>query len=141
MLEDEEEPHLNTDQVGCERNGSRVESPSANMPIVTGPKTPNTFFGTKILELGDGDHSPEWEARETEGTPRRIAGFTGDRQGRQGETEPPRRRCRASDRAFGQPPALPGRGATAEAVAGEVLILGLSGGLAAQLVRSQTWRT
>jgi hypothetical protein len=89
LLEDEEEPHLNTDQVGCERNGSRVESPSANMPIVTGPKTPNTFFGTKILELGDGDHSPEWEARETEGTPRRTAGFTGDRQGRQGETEPP----------------------------------------------------
>jgi hypothetical protein len=38
LLEDEEEPHLNTDQVGCERNGSRVESPSANMPIVTGPK-------------------------------------------------------------------------------------------------------
>src|SRR3954470_3379171 len=53
------------------------------MPIVTGPKTPNTFFGTKILELGDGDHSPEWEARET--GLRRIAGFTGDRQGRQGD--------------------------------------------------------
>ena len=76
MLEDEEEPHLNTDQVGCERNGSRVESPSAKMPIVTGPKTPNTFFGTKILELGDGDHSPEWEARETGDTEenRRIYG-------------------------------------------------------------------
>ena len=51
MLEDEEEPHLNTDQVGCERNGSRVESPSANMPIVTGRKLPTPSSERKFLIL------------------------------------------------------------------------------------------